>query len=112
MAEKKSTVDNWKKKKWYDVHADPTFDEKKIGETVAIVPKNLVGRNIKKGLNELTGNIRDSSFEITFKVNKITGAKADTIISKFLLLSLLYIRGEPPCNKFSLIAPITAPIKV
>lgn len=60
MAEKKSTVDNWKKKKWYDVHADPTFDEKKIGETVAIVPKNLVGRNIKKGLNELTGNIRDS----------------------------------------------------
>ena len=46
----KSTVDNWKKKKWYDVHADPTFDEKKIGETVAIVPKNLVGRNIKKAL--------------------------------------------------------------
>jgi ribosomal protein S3AE len=83
MADKKSTVDNWKKKKWYDISADPTFDEKKIGETVAILPKNLVGRNIKKGLNELTGNIRDSSFEVTFKVNKVTGAKADTIISKF-----------------------------
>ena len=83
MADKKSTVDNWKKKKWYDISADPTFDEKKIGETVAILPKNLIGRNIKKGLNELTGNIRDSSFEVTFKVNKVTGAKADTIISKF-----------------------------
>ena len=22
---RKSTVDNWKKKKWYDVHADPTL---------------------------------------------------------------------------------------
>jgi len=83
MADKKSTVDNWKKKKWYDISADATFDEKKIGETVAILPKNLIGRNIKKGLNELTGNIRDSSFEVTFKVNKVTGAKADTVISLF-----------------------------
>jgi len=83
MADKKSTVDTWKKKKWYDINADSTFDERKIGETVAIVPKSLMGRNIKKGLNELTGNIRDSSFEVTFKVNKVTGAKADTQITLF-----------------------------
>ena len=51
MADKKSTVDNWKKKKWYDVSADTTFDEKKIGETVTINPKNLIGRIVKKGLN-------------------------------------------------------------
>lgn len=83
MVEKKrSTVDTWKKKKWYDVSADSTFDEKKIGETVATNPKNLTGRVIKKGLNELTGNIRDSSFEISFKIHKVTGATADTIITK------------------------------
>lgn len=83
MADKKSTVDNWKKKKWYDVSADTTFDEKKIGETITINPKNLIGRIVKKGLNELTGNIRDSAFEVSFKIYKITGAKADTVISKF-----------------------------
>lgn len=83
MADKKSTVDTWKKKKWYDISADSTFDEKKIGETITINPKNLVGRIVKKGLNELTGNIRDSAFEVSFKIYKITGAKADTVISKF-----------------------------
>lgn len=83
MAEKKSTVDTWKKKKWYDISADSTFDEKKIGETITINPKNLMGRIVKKGLNELTGNIRDSSFEVSFKINKITGATADTVITKF-----------------------------
>ncbi|MFA5745311.1 MAG: hypothetical protein WCX82_00760 [archaeon] len=83
MVDKKSTVDTWKKKKWYDINADSTFDERKIGETVAVLPKSLMGRNLKKGLNELTGNIRDSSFEITFKVNKITGSKADTQITLF-----------------------------
>jgi len=83
MADKKSTVDNWKKKKWYDISADSTFDEKKIGETITINPKSIIGRIIKKGLNELTGNIRDSAFEISFKINKIVGAKADTAIYKF-----------------------------
>ncbi len=83
MAEKKSTVDTWKKKKWYDVFSDSTFDEKKIAETITSNQKNLIGRIVKKGLNELTGNIRDSSFEVSFKINKITGARADTMIAKF-----------------------------
>jgi ribosomal protein S3AE len=68
MANKKGSTDTWKKKKWFEIFADKTFDEKLIGETVAVASKSLVDRKIKKTLNELTGNIRDSYYEITFKI--------------------------------------------
>lgn len=78
MANKKGSTDTWKKKKWFEIFADKTFDEKLIGETVAVASKSLVDRKIKKTLNELTGNIRDSYYEITFKITKVTATKADT----------------------------------
>ncbi len=81
MVEKKRTVDNWKKKKWYVITADPIFDGKEIAKTIAIENKSLTGRTIKKTLDSLTGNIRDSAYVITFKVDKVTGGKAETSIS-------------------------------
>ena len=81
MVEKKRTVDNWKKKKWYVITADPIFDNKEIGKTIAIENKSLSGRTIKKTLDSLSGNIRDSAYVITFKVDKVIGGKAETFIS-------------------------------
>jgi small subunit ribosomal protein S3Ae len=83
MANKKGSTDTWKKKKWFEIFADKTFDEKLIGETVAIASKNLVDRKIKKTLNELTGNIRDSYYELTFRITKVTATKADTALYCF-----------------------------
>jgi ribosomal protein S3AE len=80
---KKKTVDNWKKKKWYNVHADPVFDSKEIGKTIALENKHVVGRIIKKSLNDLTSNIRDSGHVVNFKINKVTGTTADTEIDEF-----------------------------
>ena len=80
MVEKKRTVDNWKKKKWYVILADPIFDAKEIGKTIAIEGTNLKGRTLKKTLDSLTGNIKDSAYVITFKVDKVTGGKAETSI--------------------------------
>jgi len=77
---KKKTVDNWKKKKWYNIMADPVFDSKEIAKTITLESKTLVGRNVKKSLNELTSNIRDSGYTITFKISKVTGTTADTNI--------------------------------
>jgi ribosomal protein S3AE len=75
---KKRTVDNWKKKRWYEVFADSTFEEKKISETVAIESKKLIGRTITKSLKELSGSVKDSYYEVTFRINKVTATKADT----------------------------------
>lgn len=78
---KKRVVDNWKKKKWYSVEADSVFDNKEICKTVALESKNLIDRNIKKSLEKITNNIKDSGFIITFKIFKVTGGRAETKIT-------------------------------
>ncbi|MFH0905757.1 MAG: hypothetical protein V1824_00285 [archaeon] len=83
MVKKKGNVDNWKKKRWFSILADSTFDEKEIGSTIAIEGKSLVGRTIKIALKDLTNNIKDSYFEIAFKIDKVIGSKAETIIQQF-----------------------------
>lgn len=80
---KKKVTDNWKKKKWYTVVSDPVFDSKEIAKTVALESKNIIGRNVKKSLNEITGNIRDSGQTITFRVYKVTGSTAETNIQEY-----------------------------
>ncbi len=79
---KKKTVDNWKKKKWYNVLADPVFDSKEIAKTVALENKQLIGRTIKKSLNDITSNMKDSGNTITFKIIKVTGTTAETNIQE------------------------------
>jgi small subunit ribosomal protein S3Ae len=79
----KRPVDNWKKKKWFEVYADPVFDNKIIGQTIAIESKKIIGRKIRKNLKELTNSIRDSYYEVTFVIKKTTATKADTEISCF-----------------------------
>lgn len=80
---KRKTQDNWKKKKWYNVMADPIFDSKEFAKTIAIDSKQLMGRSIEKSLNELTSNIRDSGFVVKFKIHKVTGTTADTKLVEF-----------------------------
>jgi len=80
----KRTVDNWKKKRWFEIFADSTFDGKKIADTVRIEAKKLIGRKITKNLKELTNNIRNSYYEIVFKIDKVTTTKADTKIVEFI----------------------------
>ncbi len=79
----KRLVDNWKKKKWFEVYADSIFDNKIIAETVAIDSKKLIGRKIKKTLKDITNSIRDSYYEISFVITKVTATKADTDITKY-----------------------------
>ncbi len=82
VKEKKKTVDNWKKKKWYNVTADPVFDSKEIAKTIALENKQLIGRTVVKSLNDLTSNIKDSGYTISFKIYKVTGTTAETQIQE------------------------------
>jgi ribosomal protein S3AE len=79
----KRPVDNWKKKKWFEVYADPVFDSILIAETIAIESKKLIGRKIKKTLKDLTNSVRDSYFELTFVIKKVTTTRADTELQCF-----------------------------
>ena len=81
VTKNKRPVDNWKKKKWFEVYADPVFDSILLAETIAIESKKLIGRKIKKTLKDLTNNVRDSYYEITFVIKKVTTTKADTEIT-------------------------------
>jgi small subunit ribosomal protein S3Ae len=81
---KKRTVDTWKKKKWFEVYADSNFDGIKIADTIAIEGKKLIGRKITKNLKDLTNNIRNSYYEVVFKINKVTTSKADTKLVEFI----------------------------
>ena len=75
---KKRTVDNWKRKKWYTISADSLFDSRELGKTVALDSKTLNGRVIKKTLNEITNNIRDSNYVLSFRITKVVAGNANT----------------------------------
>ncbi len=80
---KKRTVDNWKKKKWYNVTADPIFDSREIGKTIALDSKHLIGRTIKKTFDQITKSIKDSAHILTFKITKVTAGTAETELIEF-----------------------------
>ncbi|MDD3178645.1 MAG: hypothetical protein PHR26_03950 [Candidatus ainarchaeum sp.] len=80
---KKKTVDNWKKKKWYIIESDSVFENKEIGKTVALDSKELVGRTIKKTLDQITNSFRDSAYTLLFKIDKVTATKAETKLQEF-----------------------------
>jgi len=86
QAKKKKTVkkkmtrrsDTWRKKTWYKILAPKLFDEKQIGETIALRPQNLEGRKIKTPLSVFTNKIHHQLTLLTFKLGEIKGQTAYT----------------------------------
>jgi len=77
----KKVVDTWKTKKWYSVYAPELFGTKLIGEIVASEEKNLIGRIMKVGLDELTG---DMSQSYSIAKLRIIEAKGNNAYTKFI----------------------------
>ena len=100
---KKRTVDNWKRKKWYTVTADSLFDSRELGKTVALDSKLLNGRVIKKTLNEITNNMRDSNYILSFKITKVIAGNANTelilVNTKPVYLKRIARRGTSKIEK-------------
>jgi len=78
MAEKKKTMDKWKKKKWFEILAPKSFEERKIGETPAEKNSMLVGRTIRVSLDTLTGQRKQRSIKIKFRISSVQETKAFT----------------------------------
>ncbi len=80
MAAKQKTMDKWKKKKWFEILAPKSFDEKKIGETPAEKNTLLIGRTVVMSLDNLTGQRKQRSIKVKFKIKSAQESKAFTEI--------------------------------
>jgi small subunit ribosomal protein S3Ae len=78
MAKKRTTVDKWKKKKWFTIIAPKIFDRKKLGETPAENSKVVVGRTVEIPLNELSEQPGLRHIKVKFQIFKVEGDKAYT----------------------------------
>lgn len=75
--------DKWRSKIWYQILAPESFGEKEVGETPASDPKKIIDRIIRVPVSELTGNYRQGNMYLFFKVNKVAGTTAKTVVSGF-----------------------------
>jgi small subunit ribosomal protein S3Ae len=59
---------NWKRKKWHAILAPENYGSILIGETMALDPKDMVGRTIEINLMHLTRNMKKQNVNATFKI--------------------------------------------
>ena len=80
---KSKTIDKWRKKKYFSVLAPKLFQERELGHAMAYDSTSLKGRLIKTNLMMITGNIKKQHVNITFKINKVQGDTAFTIVQQY-----------------------------
>ncbi len=64
----KAVVARSRKKRWYGLVAPPLFNSRRIGETLAGEPSELVGRTVKINLMNLVDDYKKQGINIKFKV--------------------------------------------
>ncbi len=75
------TVEKWKQKKWFNLHAPKIFEEAVVGEIPASDDAGMVGRVIKVNMSWITHRPEHSFVTVAFKVNEASGEVAHTDIS-------------------------------
>ncbi len=92
MSVKGTAHDRWKRKDWYQVLSPALFKEALVGEIISADSKQLVGRTIETTASELTGDMRKSHMNVTFRIISIDGKKARTKVEGFDLAKS-YVRS-------------------
>lgn len=92
MSVKGTAHDRWKRKDWYQVLSPALFKETPVGEIISADPKQLVGRTIETTASELTGDLRKSHMNVTFRIISVDGKKARTTVEGFDLAKS-YVRS-------------------
>jgi len=80
---KKKTIDKFKKKKWFTLIAPKSFEKKPLGETPAEKSKILIGRTVKKTVDEFTGQRKQRHITASFRIKEIRELNALTEIIGF-----------------------------
>ena len=74
----KKAKDKWKAKEWYNVHAPRMFNETVIGESPAVEPELLIGRQAEVTVQDLTGDFSKMHIKLKFKICEVDGHEAKT----------------------------------
>ena len=86
MATKK-VVGKQKKKKWFQIYASGEFKNGLIGETLSSDGNDLIGRGVKINLMNVTGNPKNQSINVGFKINEVKDEGAYTELISYSLSS-------------------------
>jgi small subunit ribosomal protein S3Ae len=78
QVKKDNTQLNWKRKKWHTIVAPDTYGNIPLGETMALEPKDLVGRTIEINLMHLTRNMKKQNVNATFKIIDVQNGQGMT----------------------------------
>ncbi|HLC90691.1 MAG TPA: hypothetical protein VJI15_02895 [Candidatus Nanoarchaeia archaeon] len=74
-----------KKKLWYKIISPRIFGLKEMGESYLANPQEGVGRKMKIGLKDLTGNVKDQNVYVSFIVTGANGGKLTTSVIGYQL---------------------------
>lgn len=66
------------KKQWYEIVAPKMFGERVVGETLAVDPKQLVGRKVQVSIVEVSKDFSRFFVKLNFKITDVSGTKAAT----------------------------------
>ncbi len=78
MAATQKSVEKWRDKKWFNVHAPKLLGESIIGEIPALDEKSVLGRMIKVSLSWITQNPAHSFMSVGLRVASVDGNAAHT----------------------------------
>jgi small subunit ribosomal protein S3Ae len=81
--EKKILVKKWKGKDWFNILAPEGFGRILVYQTPSTDPKNIIGRTLEVGVDELTGNQSRQHMKVKLVINKIDGKSALTEFGGF-----------------------------
>jgi small subunit ribosomal protein S3Ae len=66
------------KKQWYEIVAPKMFEEHIIGETLAVEPKQLIGRKLEVSILELVKDFSKFYIKLSLQIDRVEGQKAYT----------------------------------
>lgn len=74
------------KKTWFNIITPKEFGNYVIGETLAVEPQKLIGRNIKANLMSILNDPRKQSTQLIFKIKSIRDKNAVTEVVRYEIL--------------------------
>ncbi|MBI2573184.1 hypothetical protein HYV86_04965 [Candidatus Woesearchaeota archaeon] len=82
---KESSAKKIKRKVWYRIISPKIFGQREVGETYIENPEQAVGRSVMINLKELTGNVKDQSYDVMFKITRADGTQLRTATIGYIL---------------------------
>ena len=75
------------KKQWYEIVSPKLFGEKVVGETLALDPKQLIGRKVETSLGDVTNDFSKFYVKLIFQIDRVDEKKAYTIFKGHEILT-------------------------